>query len=239
MTRFLPVGALALAVGACSSIQYGSDFDSQVAFSELQTYGIMLPNEDESDVLRRVSPFLERRLERALHEEMSARGLAENTEGTPDLWVSAYPVLLSGPASSESGTTTAVPTASPANVHLSSGFAVGPPWGYPGAWGYPYHRVGPHVGFPAFGLGYGCCAYPAVGFGGQSFGGYGPGGGPHAGISRPGTLVVEILDGESQELIWQGWAENALQEAPDGEYLDQYVEDLVSRVLKAFPPATP
>lgn len=230
MIRSLAFALAGLSLAACSSVQYGADYDSQVSFSQVETYGIMTPNEEESDLLRQVSPFLERRLERAVHEEMTSRGLVQNTDGTPDVWVSAYPVLPS-PIDVES----AIPLGAQPNTQVSFGLSLGPAYVTPGVWGFPYHHVAPPLGFGGYGYGAGCCAFPAIGFGIQSFGGYGPGI-PGTGVSRAGTLVVEVLDGESQELVWQGWAENALQEAPESRYLDEYVQDLVSRVMQSFPP---
>ncbi len=238
MIRFLAPAAAALLLAGCSSINYGADFDTQASFSDVVTYGVMTPNEEESAALEQISPFLERRLERAVEEEMTARGLVRNTEGTPDVWVSTYPVLLS--ASDEGGASFPVSSGA-ANVGVSFGVALGPAYFTPGMWGFPYHRFGPW-GVPGYGYGFGpgCCAFaaPAVSFGVQSFGGYGPGPYPGEGINRPGTLVVEVLDGESQEVIWQGWAENALQEAPESAYLDEYIQDLVSRVMRDFPPVS-
>jgi hypothetical protein len=211
-------------------VHYGADFDSQAGFADLQTYAVMLPNEEERAALAGISPFLERRLERALHNEMDARGYSEATEGDPDFWISAFPVLPPQVATESGGTSGfAVPTSPATNVNVSFGFAVGSPWGYPGAFGFPYHGFWPYHGF-------GAVAYPTFGFGVQSFGGYGLAGPSGGGASYPGTIIVEVIDARSDDLVWQGWAENALQEAPEPRYLDEYVDEVVKKILRGFPP---
>ena len=232
--RFAPVIVLALIASACSPVRYGLDYDREVEFAGLSTFGVMLPNDEESEALARVSPFLGRRLERALRDEMVARGYEESPDGQPDFWIAAYPVLP--PLASVEGTAAPIdpgPVWPPVNV--SVGFSVGTPF-LPGTWGYPYHAAfSPYFGGPYLGFGYGG---PAFTFGIQSFGGYGPVGVPSRGTAAAGTLVIDVTDGQTEELVWQGWAEDALQDAPSGDGLSDYVGPLVERILEGFPPAT-
>jgi len=229
-----PVIMLALMASACSPVRYGMDYDHEVEFTELATFGLMLPNDEESEALGRVSPFLERRLERALRDEMVARGYQEGADGQPDFWIAAYPVLP--PLESVEGIATSTyPLTVRPPVNVSVGFSVGTPF-LPGMWGFPYHAAfRPYHGRSYFGYGFGA---PTFAFGVQSFGGYGPVGVPSRGTAAPGTIVIDVTDGQTQELVWQGWAEDALQDAPSGDGLSDYVGLLVERILEGFPPAT-
>jgi hypothetical protein len=52
-----------------------------------------------------------------------------------------------------------------------------------------------------------------------------------------GTLVLEFVDGKSDELIWRAVAEGVLAETPPSpEQRDKTVSEVVSRMLKNFPP---
>jgi hypothetical protein len=53
----------------------------------------------------------------------------------------------------------------------------------------------------------------------------------------PGTLVVDVVDGEGEELMWRGWADRALAFAPeDLEELPAFIDDMVRRIMETFPP---
>ena len=222
---------LALVASACSPVRYGLDYDREVEFTKLSTFGLMLPNAEEREALSLVSPFLERRLERALRDEMEARGYEESLDGQPDFWIAAYPVLP--PLESADGPTTSTfPAPARPPVNVSVGFSVGTPF-LPGMWGFPYHTAFRPYGGSHFGYGFGA---PTFGFGVQSFGGYGPVGIPSRGTAAPGTIVIDVTDGRTEELVWQGWAEDGLQDAPSGDSLSEYVGYLVERILEGFPP---
>ncbi len=53
----------------------------------------------------------------------------------------------------------------------------------------------------------------------------------------PGSFVVDVVDAESGELIWRGWAERALFFAPEElQDLPAFVEETVGRIMETFPP---
>jgi len=126
---------------------------------------------------------------------------------------------------------------------LGFGFGYSPgfwaPWGYgpfnPGYYGPwrsgRFRRVGFGVGFsPYFGYPYGYGAY----------GPYGAYGGYRERDLRlpPGSFVVDVMDGESGDLVWRGWAEGALAYAPDEDELPAFIASVVHRIMGRFPPET-
>ena len=51
-----------------------------------------------------------------------------------------------------------------------------------------------------------------------------------------GTLILDIIDGDKNELIWRGWASKALAHEPRPEKVDEYVFEAVGKILEGFPP---
>jgi hypothetical protein len=48
-----------------------------------------------------------------------------------------------------------------------------------------------------------------------------------------GTLLLDIIDSESEELVWRGSAESAIYDVKDAE---QTINQAVKKMLKSFPP---
>ncbi len=263
-TRSILVPGLSLAL-ACSSIRYSADYDRQASFADFQTYGWEVLSEAEQATLARVDPFLERRLQRAVDSQLAERGFVEYGQRNPDFWVVAYPVIpqqaeRSG-AEPSPGYPFAVVPRSNVSVSVGFGFGFGHPYafgfGHPYALGFPYFGFGfPFYGFwtPYYMHPYRFrYRYPYFGFGGwgryPGFGMY-----PGFGVSYTtalsagypaaesaaglpfGTVVVDVTDAATGELVWRGWAEGALQEAPSTNQLDAYIEEIVAKIMKDFPP---
>ena len=212
-SSFCLVAGITLATTACASVQYRTDYDREADFVQLETYGWMLPTEEEQQALTRISPFLERRLTRALDRELTDRGYLETTDGNPDFWVSAYPVV---PISDENdgadnGSTEVVQQpVRTGGVAVSVGF-VGGGFCCRGFYGAPYAPF----------------AYPYGGFGypiSASASGY-----------APGTLAVDVIDGRADELVWRGWAEGALLEPIAPERLADFIDEVVEKIMRGFP----
>ena len=51
-----------------------------------------------------------------------------------------------------------------------------------------------------------------------------------------GTLIVDIIDPRENELIWRGWASQALDEDPRPEMIRMYVEAAARKIFDEFPP---
>jgi hypothetical protein len=238
-TRSALVAILALAA-ACSTVKYSSDYDPQASFTAFKTYDWILPTEDEQAALERANPFLERRLQRAVESELSDRGFVKNTGGEPDVLVSVYPIVPDRRADQRGRAAPRGAYRSPVNVSVGFGVAFGRPYrygyGYPGfGYRYPYYGFRyPHFGYPysyGFGYPYFAISFPVYGYARR---GYAPGGA--LGGVAPGTLVVDVVDARTEELVWRGWAEGAMWELPRPEQLDKYVDEVVAKVMKGFPP---
>lgn len=245
---WLGPASLTLAVAACSTVRYSSDYDQQARFADLKTYDWIVPSQGEQAAMERVSPFLERRLQRAVDGELTKRGFAQSSDDDPDFWVSAYAVVPGG-RDEASGQRS---TRRRPRVNVAVGLALGV--GHPYGFGYPYTFSGyrypyfgyPHFwasGYPFFLLGYPYFGYPpytwhpGFGAGYWSGGGYGYRAAPHEG-PVPGTLIVDVIDAETSVLVWRGWAEGALLEAPSADELAEYVDEVVAKIMKRFPPST-
>ena len=123
-----------------------------------------------------------------------------------------------------------VPVSSGPAVSVSVGVGFGHPWH---GWGYPWgwHRY-PFVGTPwGWGWGWGAAPVYSLGFSHT----WVPQGGFAEG-SSPGTLVVDVFDGESGELIWRGWAERAMREAVYSGDVQQFLNETVAKIMEGFPP---
>ncbi len=51
-----------------------------------------------------------------------------------------------------------------------------------------------------------------------------------------GTLIVDIVDPRENELIWRGWASQALDDDPRPEKVQMYIDAAVRKILDEFPP---
>jgi hypothetical protein len=72
--------------------------------------------------------------------------------------------------------------------------------------------------------------------GGWRWGGFGPDLATTTTINTPvGTLVVDIFDAHSKQLIWRGTSEKTLSDKPEKN--EKKLEDQVNDMFKHFPPA--
>ena len=55
----------------------------------------------------------------------------------------------------------------------------------------------------------------------------------YVGFYQQGTLVVEVLDAATDEVLWSGWSSEVIK---DPTKLDKKAEKAMSRILKQFPP---
>lgn len=250
--------ALLVALSAgCSTVTYSEDFDREVQVTPAGTWAWQPLSNAEQRVLSQISPFLQRRIERAVGRELDERGFTLVSDGNSDYLVSAYTLLPDRTARAAAG----VPRRSPVNVSVGIGvgygrlyglgrpygfghpyrygrpygfgrwaFGVWPAFGYwgPYAWGFGWAR--PVVGFPGYGWS------PGFGFGVSSFGGFGWPAVIGSGDRGPGTLIIDVIDGASGNVVWQGLAKGALLDMPSGDELDAYVDQVVHRTLEGFPP---
>jgi len=233
-----------LSAAACSSVAYTQDYDRLAPAIQATTWRWRPLSPAQQQAFDRISPFLNRRIERAVQQELSDRGFELVDGGDATYLVSAYPILPDRTSRAAYRGRARPP------VRVAVGFGVG--WGRPyGGWGpYPYGRwsygyapaygywgpymwpmgwTWPYYGYPAYGW------VPGFGFAVSSAGGYGR---PVVGSGDrgPGSLVIEVLDARSRSVVWQGVAQGALLDMPPVDEMDAYVDGVVARTLKGFPP---
>lgn len=239
--RSFLVVAVTVTAGACAAVSVSSDYDHDVSFAQLQTYDWMETSDETREEFEAVSPFLERRLHRSVDDALGQHGYQRQTEGEVDFLVSAFvvtPPLGEGDEGRSYGARRRV------SVGIGLGF---------GSRGYPYYGRrylgSPYFGYP-YGYRYGGYPYRGYPFLGYPFAFYHPfsfgvGYSPYYSSAEymtadgymPGTLVVDVVDGESGDLIWRGWADRALAFAPeDLEELPAFIDDTLRKIMATFPP---
>ena len=104
------------------------------------------------------------------------------------------------------------------DVYYDSGYSYG--FGYPYGYGFGYRS-----GFRRSFFGYGGYGYP--------YGGYGYGSQGAVTTYTEGTLVIDIIDAGTNELVWRGAAVSALG---DATYDAKDINKAVEKILEEFPP---
>jgi hypothetical protein len=66
--------------------------------------------------------------------------------------------------------------------------------------------------------------------------GYGFGGNVRADQFQEGTLILDLIDAATNELVWRGIAEGVITENPSPEKLTKEVNDTVKKLLSKYPP---
>jgi hypothetical protein len=168
------------------------------------------------------SPFFERRVRRAVDHGLGERGFVADSEGNPDFLVTAFVI---GPTREEWGWRY-WPTA-PCGPVVSLSFGFGYPYGY-GLWHSRWPWRSPYFRYP---WGY-ACSY-RLGFGYLWLPVY-----EEPGAHLPGTLVIDILDPKSRDLIWRGSAEGAVLRYGGDAASQEELDDIATRILREFPPGS-
>ena len=203
---------MVLALTGCASMQVQTDYDPGASFGQLSTYDwVDGTGEAEGGPAIR-SQLLERRIQNAIDNELARRGYQKVTSSTPDFLVTYH-----------------VATEEKHDVStVERDYDYG---GYRGYGGYSYPTYGHH--------GYGYRGYGHRGYGHGGYYGYG-GLGVATTIYRhdylQGTLVLDIIDTRTNELIWRGWANTVLDHDPEPEKVQMYVDEAVRKILEEFPP---
>jgi hypothetical protein len=76
------------------------------------------------------------------------------------------------------------------------------------------------------------------GYGYGPYGGWGYGGGGTDVYSyQEGTLIVDLVDAQSKQLVWRGTAQGVLSETtPSPEQMQKKIDDVVGRMFEKYPP---
>ena len=71
---------------------------------------------------------------------------------------------------------------------------------------------------------------------GYTYGSYWGGAGVNTYHYQKGTLVLDIIDARTKELVWRGTATKTLDANPTPEKIDKTINDAVEKLLKDYPP---
>lgn len=211
-------GVAAVLVANCAPYRVHTDYDEQFAFSTIRTFAWM--DTSRRDAEAQDNPFLERRVRRAVEGVLRERGLTEARPQRSDILVTAFVI---GPTERDRRPS----RWSSSMCGPSVAIWIGPryPFGFSRR-GAPWLFRSPYWRDP---WGY-ACSY-RIGFGYVWLPLYDA---PRGGLD--GTLVIDILDRSSRELLWRGSAEGLFL---DPRYADQdqdAVDRVVRDVLSSFPP---
>lgn len=213
------IAVLALAVASCAPYQVRTDYDEEISFTAFRTFAWMDSAARQDDER---NPFLERRIRRAVELVMRERGLTMASASDADLLVTAFVI---GPSRQDRGRARWSPIACGPSVRVW----IGPR--YP----YGFSRRGTswlfRTSYWRDPWGY-ACSY-RIGFGYVWFPLY-----DAPGDRMGGTLVVDVLERASGELLWRGSAEGALIDpmAPEQSQDQEAIDAIVREVLTRFPP---
>ncbi len=214
--------AIFLSLTACSGLRVENDFDPEASFASQGTYD-WADSTNILDGFNSGNPFLERRIVRAIEQTLSERGLAKDTVEQVDYLVNAF---VMGPSDDGQSQPVAVQVSPTVSVSFGIGFGYYPVWyhPYPYAYGYGWPWYGPRFGWgyaPGWGVGYATAWVPMSSV---------PGG------PSTGTLVIDVHNGSTGQLIWRGWAERAMAELSYAGDAQEFLNETVAKILKDFPP---
>ena len=224
-----------LGLAGCATLQVRTDYDPQVSFTQLSTYDWGDREADASADPAVNSPLLERHIQDAVEGELGRMGYRKVTSDTPD-----FRIVYRVTADEKS------------RIDGSSGYGY---YGY-GSYGYGSHGYGSsgyRSGYGSYGYG-GPYVYPRSSYRGsfgfslyggrylRPFYGYPGAGYGYAGTGRVreylrGTLVLDVIDVRTDEVVFRGSATKSLHLDPDPEKVRMYVSEAVEKILKDFPSA--
>ena len=92
-----------------------------------------------------------------------------------------------------------------------------------------------NFGYGGFGFG----RFGGFGFGGFGFNrfGYGGFGGNNVSTRTEGSLFIDLIDAKNKELVWQGRGIGTLNNTDNIDKKEQRIQEFVSQILRAYPPA--
>jgi hypothetical protein len=220
MRMMYPVALIALTGAIACLPTVRTDFDPEVSFTAFNSYAWAESTSTRRSELEDANPFLERRLRRAVDYVLEQRGYRAVAPGiTPDFLVTAFVV---GPSRNEAPWRLWAVNRCIGDPRV--GVVIGYPFGYgPHMPWYRYHgfyRWDPWGYACSYRLGFGYVWIPVY---------------QQPSDRMPGTLVVDVMEPASGELIWRGWAEGALLDREVVRSQEQ-LDEVVARILSKFPP---
>ena len=227
-----------LVLAGCATLQVETDYDPEMSVTQLSTYDWVDQEANASGVPAVDSPLLKRHIREAVESELGRMGYHKVTSDAPELrgfgegefgGIGSPKVLSDTP---DFRIAYSLVAEEKSRVDGSYGYGgYGLYGGYSGAYGYSGSRYRGSFGLSLYGGRY---LRPYYG----SYYGY-PGGG-YAGRVREyleGTLVLDIIDVRTEEVIFRGWATKSLDSNPSPKQVRVYVIEAVEEILEDFPRA--
>lgn len=218
--RLIGLSALVAFAAGCASHRMRVDFDERANFSTLRSFAWVDSGRQSAD--RGANPFLERRLRRAIDQELLARGFVAASPGQPaDMLVTAF---VLEPTASDVRTRSRIVSPCGPTVAIRIGI-LDPFFSYhmrPWPWRSPYLRQpwGYACGY-RIGIGYAWIPLWEA---------------PRHQLG--GTLVIDILDPTTRTPIWRGERRDAVSRYDEGSTTQESIALMVRELLRAFPPRT-
>jgi hypothetical protein len=204
-----------LVASGCASLQVRTDFDQSASFEQFTTYEWVGKDLSAAGDPVFDSPLFSRRLLHAVDSALGSIGYRRVDSGEADFRVS-YSVST--------------------EEKVDVSYTAGSPYGYGAYYTNPYYGYGGSYGFGNFrsrrlylGLGlYGLGSYyrysPTYAYAGT-----------YAREYVEGTLVVDVADAATGEVVWRGWASKNLGREPEPDEVRVYVNEAVAKILAEFP----
>ena len=237
------------ALAGCATLQVETDYAPELSLTQLSTYdwvdqeayasGHPAVQEAYASGHPAVdSPLLKRHIRDAVEGELSRMGYRKVTSDTPDFRAGEDDLGRTGDPKVTSDTPDFLISyrlIAEERSRINGSYGYGPygygfgSYGFGGAYGYSPYSYRRSFGFSRFG-GRGFSPY------------YGYSGAGYAGTSYvheylQGTLVLDITDVRTEEVIFRGWASRSLDSDPSPEKVRKYVTEAVEEILEDFPPA--
>ena len=226
-----------LVLAGCATLQVETDYDPEVSVTQLSTYDWVDQEADASGVPAVDSPLLKRHIRVAVDGKLGRMGYHKVTSAAPELRGAGegelgrigYPEVLSDTPDFRIAYSLIAEEKS--RVDGSYGYGGYGYGGFGGPYGYSGSRYRGSFGLSLYGGRY---FRPYYG----SYYGY-PGAGYAGRVSEylEGTLVLDITDVRTEEVIFRGRATKSLDSNPSPKQVRKYVTEAVDEILEDFPPA--
>ena len=226
-----------LVLAGCATLQVETDYDPEVSVTQLSTYDWADQEAYASDVPAVDSPLLKRHIRAAVEGKLGRMGYHKVTSHAPELRGAGegelgrigYPEVLSDTPDFRIAYSLIAEEKS--RVDGSYGYGGYGYGGFGGPYGYSGSRYRGSFGLSLYGGRY---FRPYYG----SYYGY-PGAGYAGRVSEylEGTLVLDITDVRTEEVIFRGWATKSLDSTPSRKQVRKYVTEAVDEILEDFPRA--
>ncbi len=234
-----------LVLAGCATLRVETDYDPEVSVTQLSTYDWVDQEAYPTGVPAVDSPLLERHIRDAVEGKLGRMGYRKVTSDNPELRGAGEgglgrigdPEVLSDTPDFRIAYSLIAEERSRVDGSYGyggyGGFGYGGfgPYGYGGPYGYSGSRYRRSFGLSLYG---GRSFRPYYG----SYYGY-PGAGYAGRVSEylEGTLVLDITDVRTEEVIFRGWATKSLDSNPSPKQVRKYVTEAVDEILEDFPRA--